>query len=187
MTKGLAVAGRPREDFELKLAVFVVTGDTEAELEVAADVMRKEIAFYASTPAYRPVLEIHGWGAVQDQLHEPRNNAWDAMATSLPMRYSKSSPSSGIPKRSSPRSSVAMATTSSTASASICPTTRPTNIRHGSPIASGAEGRRPISRSASRKASRWATRPGLHQPGAHPAPALSDSADLPERPDRNPV
>jgi probable F420-dependent oxidoreductase len=80
VTKGLAVAGRPREDFELKLAVFVVTGDTDAEMDVAADVMRKEIAFYASTPAYRPVLDIHGWGAVQDQLHElSRNNEWDAM------------------------------------------------------------------------------------------------------------
>ena len=30
--------------------------------------IKQQIAFYGSTPAYRPVLELHGWGDLQDEL-----------------------------------------------------------------------------------------------------------------------
>jgi hypothetical protein len=48
---------------------MVVTGRTEEELAAAALRVRAQIAFYASTPAYRPVLELHGWGALGEELH----------------------------------------------------------------------------------------------------------------------
>jgi hypothetical protein len=40
------------------------------------------VAFYASTPAYRPVLEVHGWGALQDELNAlSKQGRWSDMAT----------------------------------------------------------------------------------------------------------
>ena len=38
-------------------------------MEAAAAGTRQQIAFYGSTPAYRPVLELHGWGDLQDELN----------------------------------------------------------------------------------------------------------------------
>jgi alkanesulfonate monooxygenase SsuD/methylene tetrahydromethanopterin reductase-like flavin-dependent oxidoreductase (luciferase family) len=57
------------EGFEIVGPSFVVTGTTEEELAAAANGTRQQIAFYGSTPAYRPVLELHGWGALQDELN----------------------------------------------------------------------------------------------------------------------
>jgi hypothetical protein len=60
--------------------VFVVTGVDETEMAAAAGT-RKQIAFYASTPAYRKVLELHGWGDLQTELHRlSLDGRWDAMA-----------------------------------------------------------------------------------------------------------
>ena len=43
---------------------------------------RKQIAFYASTPAYRKVLELHGWGDLQTELHRlSKEGEWDAMGS----------------------------------------------------------------------------------------------------------
>ncbi len=59
-----------------------MTGRDEAELRSAAVGARKQIAFYASTPAYRTVLELHGWGELQTELHRlTREDRWDAMGT----------------------------------------------------------------------------------------------------------
>ena len=80
LTAGLAQAGRARDGFEVKYSPFVVTGDNEAEMADAADEARERIAFYASTPAYRPVLELHGWGDLQTELNAmARKGEWKAM------------------------------------------------------------------------------------------------------------
>lgn len=50
-------------------APMIVTGRTEAERQAAAAAVRGQIAFYASTPAYRPILELHGWGELGAELH----------------------------------------------------------------------------------------------------------------------
>jgi probable F420-dependent oxidoreductase len=72
----LPALGRGRErggadpaGFEIVGSPFVVVGRTEEELAAAAAAVRGQLAFYASTPAYRPVLERHGWGALGDELH----------------------------------------------------------------------------------------------------------------------
>ena len=67
--RGLAKAGRRRADFELMCPVFTrVLGNAE-RFEAQTRALRGQIAFYGSTPAYRPVLELHGWGALQGELN----------------------------------------------------------------------------------------------------------------------
>jgi probable F420-dependent oxidoreductase len=80
LERGLAAAGRGRADVEIKVGGFVVTGSDEHELSDRIFAARKQIAFYGSTPAYRPVLEHHGWGPLQDELHSlSRQGRWDDM------------------------------------------------------------------------------------------------------------
>lgn len=67
--RGLARGGRERAAFEISGPLFVVTGTSDEEMEEAAVATRRQIAFYGSTPAYRGVLELHGWGALQDELN----------------------------------------------------------------------------------------------------------------------
>ena len=46
----------------------------------AEQAVKGQIAFYASTPAYRAVLDMHGWGDLADQLNGlSRRQAWDEM------------------------------------------------------------------------------------------------------------
>ena len=67
--RGLKAAGRDRADFEVSGPLFVVTGTTEEELKAAEKGTKQQIAFYGSTPAYRGVLELHGWGELQTELN----------------------------------------------------------------------------------------------------------------------
>lgn len=77
---GLASSGRTRADFQLSYPAFVVTGDTGEEMAAAEIGTRKQIAFYASTPAYRSVLECHGWGELQTELNGlSKQGEWDEM------------------------------------------------------------------------------------------------------------
>jgi probable F420-dependent oxidoreductase len=69
LERGMAKSGRKREDFELSYPAFIVTGATEEEMANAASGVRQQIAFYGSTPAYRGVLELHGWGDLQTELN----------------------------------------------------------------------------------------------------------------------
>ncbi|MYW03327.1 TIGR03617 family F420-dependent LLM class oxidoreductase [Streptomyces sp. SID3343] len=57
-----------KRPFEIAGNVFVVTGRTEQEYEHSLAGVRERLAFYGSTPAYRAVLEHHGWGALQEEL-----------------------------------------------------------------------------------------------------------------------
>src|SRR5689334_3644058 len=67
--RGLQKAGRDRSTFEVSGPLFVVTGTDDAAMEDAARGTRQQIAFYGSTPAYRGVLELHGWGDLQTELN----------------------------------------------------------------------------------------------------------------------
>ncbi len=68
LERGFARGGRRREDFQVSGPAFVVTGATEEAMAQSAAGTRSQIAFYGSTPAYRGVLELHGWGELQDEL-----------------------------------------------------------------------------------------------------------------------
>jgi probable F420-dependent oxidoreductase len=77
--RGLEAAGRERSDIEISLALFAISSDEER-----ADV-RRRIAFYASTPQYRPVLEAHGWGMLGEELHAlTRAGKWDELPNHIP-------------------------------------------------------------------------------------------------------
>ena len=80
LMRGMTRSGRQRNDFQVSCPVFVVTAQDESELSAAAVATRKQIAFYGSTPAYRKVLELHGWGALQDELRSlSLKGDWDGM------------------------------------------------------------------------------------------------------------
>ena len=67
--RGLAKAGRDRSSFQVSGPLFVVTGTTDEEIAAATTGVKQQIAFYGSTPAYRGVLELHGWGDLQTELN----------------------------------------------------------------------------------------------------------------------
>lgn len=60
--EGAAKAGRKRQDITISITPFVAT--TPEEMNFA----RAQVSFYASTPSYRPVMELHGWGDVAEKL-----------------------------------------------------------------------------------------------------------------------
>lgn len=66
--EGLTKRGRTLDSFQVDYAPMLAIGTTEEELEQAIAVVKDRIAFYGCTVAYRPVLELHGWGALQDEL-----------------------------------------------------------------------------------------------------------------------
>jgi probable F420-dependent oxidoreductase len=80
LLRGAERAGRRRQDLEISYPGFVVTGGTDEEVDKAAAAVKSQIAFYGSTPAYRGVLELHGWGDLQPELNaRSRRGEWEAM------------------------------------------------------------------------------------------------------------
>ncbi len=80
LERGAARAGRSLDGFEIIAPGFVVARDSEAELAAGSEFVRGQIGFYGSTPAYRPVLELHGWGDLQRELNQlARAGAWDRL------------------------------------------------------------------------------------------------------------
>jgi probable F420-dependent oxidoreductase len=85
LERGFDAGGKTRADFELSIPVFVVSGaDDEARVR-ADEAVRRQIAFYGSTPAYRPVLDLHGWGELQTELNAlSKEGQWDEMGRRIP-------------------------------------------------------------------------------------------------------
>jgi probable F420-dependent oxidoreductase len=82
LERGRAKAGKTMEGFEIMGPSFVVTGNDDEQLAKAADGTRQQIAFYGSTPAYRGVLDIHGWGGLQEELNAlSKQGEWQRMGT----------------------------------------------------------------------------------------------------------
>jgi probable F420-dependent oxidoreductase len=66
--EGAANAGREVTDLDMSSAIFVAAGDTQDEIDSAVEFARRQVAFYASTPSYGPVMDLHGWGTVREKL-----------------------------------------------------------------------------------------------------------------------
>jgi probable F420-dependent oxidoreductase len=80
LENGLAKSGRKRKDLEVICAAMVVTADDEEAFERSKLAARKHLAFYGSTPAYRPTLDCHGWGDLQGELNRlSKQGRWDDM------------------------------------------------------------------------------------------------------------
>ena len=69
LERGAAKSGKRLDDIEVSGPAFIVTGTNDEEFETSTKGTKQQIAFYGSTPAYRPVLELHGWGDLQDDLN----------------------------------------------------------------------------------------------------------------------
>ncbi len=82
---GLAKSRRKRNEVEVTASVFAAVGDTRGEVEAYKQAYREQIAFYASTKAYRKVAELHGWEGVCDRLHDLSvRGEWERLAGEVP-------------------------------------------------------------------------------------------------------
>lgn len=82
---GLAAAGRSPDEVERVVVCLAATGETGEELDRAVATVRHQLAFYASTPAYARVLELHGWEGLQPQLNAmSKQGRWADMAALVP-------------------------------------------------------------------------------------------------------
>jgi probable F420-dependent oxidoreductase len=80
LERGLAKSGRESKDFPISFSGLVATGDTDEQFADATKRVRGQIAFYGSTPAYRGVLELHGWGDLQSELNTlSKTGEWEKM------------------------------------------------------------------------------------------------------------
>jgi probable F420-dependent oxidoreductase len=78
---GRAKAGKTGAGFVYVTASFVVVGDTPQELEQQRQAVKQQIAFYASTRTYEPVLAAHGWQDLVPHLHRKSvEGDWKGMA-----------------------------------------------------------------------------------------------------------
>ena len=77
---GFAKSGRKREDFEISYPMFVVTGADEEQMAEARVATCRQIGFYGSTPAYKPVLDSIGAGELQGELNTlSKQGRWKEM------------------------------------------------------------------------------------------------------------
>lgn len=80
LDEGARAASRDVSAVSVSYPAFVATGRTPAEVDAAVAAVKTQIAFYGSTPAYAPVLALHGWDAVHAELHaRSRRGAWDTL------------------------------------------------------------------------------------------------------------
>lgn len=83
--RGLADAARSREDFVVIGQAMVAVGRNDAEIAAAEARARAQVGFYASTPAYRVILDLHGWGELQPTLQAlVRERRWAELPGALP-------------------------------------------------------------------------------------------------------
>ena len=75
--RGLEKGGKQRADYEVSAQVITATGLDEQSMQAAVASARNQIAFYASTPAYLPVLKCHGWEGLQTDANQMmREGKW---------------------------------------------------------------------------------------------------------------
>mgnify|MGYP003662963655 CR=1 FL=1 len=80
VARGLEKSGRKREDLDISLPAMVVAGIDEEAFAQSRAAVQHQLGFYASTPAYRPVLEAHDWGELQTEANQlTRAGRWEDM------------------------------------------------------------------------------------------------------------
>lgn len=80
LAAGRAKAGKDLTGFDIVAVPFLITG-TDEEIDAALPAARARIAFYASTPAYRGLFDLHGWGDLSEKLTTlSKTGRWTDMA-----------------------------------------------------------------------------------------------------------
>lgn len=88
LERGLAKSGRTLDDIEISLPMFMAMGDTDEQIEERRAKIAAQLAFYASTPAYRPVLEAVGLEDLQPELTAlSKTGDWDRLAEVVPADF----------------------------------------------------------------------------------------------------
>lgn len=83
--RGLDASGRPAAAFEVCYSAFVAHGSGPSEIRSRREAVRAQVGFYASTPAYRNVLECHGFGDLQPVLRKATvEDRWDELSRGVP-------------------------------------------------------------------------------------------------------
>jgi probable F420-dependent oxidoreductase len=81
LERGRARPGALAAPIQVSLPVMVATGADDAAMDAAKGAVKAQIAFYGSTPAYKVVLDTHGWGDLQPVLRElTKTGDWAGMA-----------------------------------------------------------------------------------------------------------
>jgi len=81
---GFVRSGRAREQFEISGGGFIATGPDDEAVAKMVEWVRYRVAFYGSTPAYWPVLEVHGLQELGRKLNVmSKAGQWDAMAREI--------------------------------------------------------------------------------------------------------
>ncbi len=85
IARGAAKHGRDAAAVELSGGGFIATGTDDAAVRRQFENVRRQIAFYASTPSYFGVLESHGWGDLGQKLNRlTRDGKWQDLAAAVP-------------------------------------------------------------------------------------------------------
>jgi probable F420-dependent oxidoreductase len=80
LERGLAASRRARKDVKLSFQIMIASGTNDEEIERTRNLTKGQIAFYGSTPAYRVVLDAHGWGDLQPELNAlSKRGQWNEM------------------------------------------------------------------------------------------------------------
>jgi probable F420-dependent oxidoreductase len=80
LERGLAASHRARKDLKLSFQIMIASGTSDEEIERTRNLTKGQIAFYGSTPAYRVVLDAHGWGDLQPELNAlSKRGQWNEM------------------------------------------------------------------------------------------------------------
>lgn len=82
---GTKRSGRLISDITFAASLLCATGKNRVEVENMREIMREQVAFYASTKSYRPVLDTHGWGDLGESLYRLSiAGRWSDMAGLVP-------------------------------------------------------------------------------------------------------
>jgi len=85
MEKGARKAGKSPSDLDIIGAPIIVTARDAAEMEKEKHLLKRRVAFYASTRTYHPVFEVHGWNDLGMRLHAMSlEDRWDDMVELIP-------------------------------------------------------------------------------------------------------
>jgi probable F420-dependent oxidoreductase len=81
LERGAVTAGRTLADLEVAFPLMAIIGETDEQLAQGRDLMRPRLAFYGSTPAYKVILDVHGWGDLQPELNRlSKTGDWKTMS-----------------------------------------------------------------------------------------------------------
>ena len=68
------------KEFDISIGIMIATGMTDEDIANARDACKAQIGFYGSTPAYKVVLEQHGWEGIQLELNSlSKKGLWQDM------------------------------------------------------------------------------------------------------------